>query len=215
MSAPDHDREPEDGIDRLLRESLRDDLPADVEARMAERLRAFRFSRHSTDGRPASPPPGLLDSLFSPLVRWTPARFALAAAATLFLASGLALQAAVAAGPVDEPLRRINLSVSLFRALRGVSSLRCTGMNDAALESPEALAESVYRRWVPVGARAGAAGDLVAAYRSAQTAADYELVLDGATLLPREVRRSEWPARRGAATCTWATPPASGGDEPR
>jgi hypothetical protein len=215
MSAPDHDQEPEDGLDRLLRETLRDDLPAAVEMRMVERLRAFRFSRHSAREQPGSRPPGLLDSLVSPLFRWTPARVALAATAALLLASGLGLQAAVAPGTADEPLRRINLSVSLFRALQGVSSLRCTGLADAALDSPGALAMHVRSRWVPVGVRADAAGVVVATYHSAQPAAAYELVLDGATLLPREVRRSDGPAMTGEATCAWTTPPARGGVEPR
>ena len=213
MNVPDHSREPEDGLDRLLRETLPDDLPADVEARLAGRLRAFLFSRRSARAPASERPSGLLDSLLSPLVRRTPARVALAIAATFLLASGLGLQAAVAPDAGNESLRRINLSISVFRALHGVSSLRCTGLNDAALGSPEALAESVYRRWVPVGARAGASGDLVATYRSAQMAADYELVLDAATLLPREVHRSEGRARTGGATCTWTT--ASGGDGPR
>lgn len=215
MSAPDYDHEPEDGLERLLREALPDDLPAAVEARMAERLRAFLFSRRSARVQGVGLVSGLLDDLVRPLVRWTPARLVLAVATTLLLASGLGLQAVAADGAAEGSLRRIQLSVSLFRALRGVSSLRCTGMTDPALASPETLAESVYRRWVPVGARPGVSGDLVATYRSAQTAADYELVLDGATLLPREVRRSEGPAHTTEAACTWTTPAASGGDEPR
>lgn len=215
MRTPDPAREPEAELDRLLREALRDDLPADVEARLAERLRAFLFSRSSTRAQPASRAPGLLDSLLSPLPRWTPARVALAVAAMLLLASGLGLQAAAAPGAGAEPVRRINLSVSVFRALQGESSLHCTGMSDTALHSPGTLAASVYRRWVPVQARTGPDGALVATYRSADPAADYELVLDATTLLPRQVRRSDGPARSGEATCTWTAAPASDRGEPR
>jgi hypothetical protein len=215
MSVSDHSREPEDDLDRLLRETLRDDLPADVEARLAGRLRAFLFSRRSARAPAGERPSGLLDSLLSPLVRRTPARVALAVAATLLLASGLGLQAAVAPDAVNEPLRRINLSVSVFRALQGVSSLRCAGMTDAALDSPDTLAASVYRRWVPVHTRAGAQGDVVASYRAADPAIGYELVLDGATLLPREVRRSGGREAPGGATCTWMPLPPSSGGEPR
>jgi hypothetical protein len=202
MSAPRDEREPHDDLDRLLRESLPDDLPADVEARMAGRMRAFLFSKRA-EARAGGRAPGLVDRLVSRFAGWAPARLALAVATALLLVSGLGLQAVAAAGAAGEPLRRIQLSVALFRALQGASSLRCTGMSDAALESPGALAESVYRRWVPVRASAQPSGDVVASYRSVRPVADYELVLDGATLLPREVRRRNGAASE--ATCTWTT----------
>jgi len=209
MSALERPTEPEPGIDRLLREALRDDLPADVEARLEARLRAFLWSRRSREeGR-------LLGSPLAAATRWAAARLALALAASLLLATGLALQVAAAPGASDEPLRRINLSVSVFRALQGVAAWRCTGLSDAALDSPRALAESVYRRWVPVGAAKGTKGTVVATYRSADPPADYELVLDAETLLPREVRRSDGRLIPGEATCVWSggIPRATG--EPR
>jgi hypothetical protein len=213
MSTPKPSQDLDSRTDRLLRETLPDDLPAEIEARLTGRLQAFVLSQRRS--RPDGHPLLLRASRLSALGRWPYARAALALAATLLLASGLGLQAAAAPGAADQPLRRINFSVTLFRSLRGASSLRCTGLSDSALGSPAALADAVYRRWVPVGTRTGPPGTLVATYRSTDPAAVYELVLEDATLLPLRVLRRAESAPTGQATCTWSAPAASDGGEPR
>jgi len=190
MSGPDRQEQLETQADRLLREALPDDLPAEVESRLAEGLRTFMRSK------PREQP------LWA-LVPRPYARAALAVAAALLLASGLGLQAAAAPRATDRPFQRINLSVSLSRALHGAPSLHCTGMDDSALASPKTLADAVYRRWVPVATRTGPDGALVASYRSAETAAVYELVIDAATRLPRRITKSGGSAATESATCTW------------
>ncbi len=206
MSRPERPLDPDSRADRLLRESLPDDLPADLEARLAERLQAFVLSKRQTRSH---------ESRLRVLVPRPYARGALAVAATLLLAWGLGLQAAAAPGAADQPVRRINLTVSLFRVLQGVSSLPCAGMRDRALDSPAALADAVYRRWVPEGTRTGPPRTLVATYRSTDPATVYELVLDDATLLPLQVRRRGGSAPAGQATCSWSVLGATDGGEPR
>jgi hypothetical protein len=214
MTAREREAKPDAETDRLLCETLRDDLPADVEARLAGRLRVFLLSHRSDGAEPGRSPLEVRGSVRQPAVHWVLARAALGVAATLLVASGLGLQASAA--PADaEPLWRINVSVSLFRALRGAPSVRCAGMCDAALDSPATLAESVYRRWVPVRVQTDPGGTLLATYRSTDPVAEYVLVLDAVTLLPREVIRHGGPAGAGKATCTWPATGARGKGEPR
>ena len=214
MSVPERRPQTDPALERLLREALPDDLPPEVEARLQTRLRAFLFvqraAREQAAARPTFGDPG-----FSARGRWTVSRIALVAAAALVSVSGLSLQAAVAPGVADDALRRIGVSVSVFRSLRNVSSLPCVGMTDASLASPGSLAEHVYRLWVPIGARQEPSGALVGAYHTADRAFVYELVLDGTTTLPREIVRRDARAGVARATCDWTRTTPQAGGEPR
>lgn len=48
------DRDSDRGLDDLLKRALADDLPADVEAGLRERVRSFRAGKAGADGRAAA-----------------------------------------------------------------------------------------------------------------------------------------------------------------
>ena len=204
---PNGTPDPKDEIEVLLRETLRDDLPAEVEARLERRVQKFMASRADFRRRSG---PGLLTSIL-----WAPSRRLVAAAASLLLACGFGLQARTGADGVAESLSDVSATVSLSRAIRAASSMTCKGL-DAELASPAALADRIYRRWVLVRSRAHADGTVVHEFRAQDERALYQLVSTDTSRPPSEIRkiplanatRNEGTRRGYVATCTWEVPPA-------
>jgi hypothetical protein len=97
--------EPDRGVDELLRQALRDDLPADAAAAMRERIDRFRAGK--MNGR-------------APAVAgaWLFRRAVWAALSILLLAAGILLQGVRASSPLADRISAIktaNLSLEQIR----------------------------------------------------------------------------------------------------
>lgn len=196
-----------DDVDELLRETFRDDLPAEAEARLERRIQRFLASRAEARRRPGL---GFVGAV------WAPGQRVLAVAASLLLACGLGLQASAGPDRIVEPLSDVSATMTLVRAIRGATAMRCTGLEDAGLASPAALADRIYRRWVPLRTRTRPDGAVVHEFRARDEPLRYQLVSDDVARPPREIRRRPLndaapgggTGRASVATCTWEAPPA-------
>ena len=98
-------RETDRGVDELLREALRDDLPADVAAGMRERIDGFRAGK--TDGRaPAA------------AGAWLFRRTVWAALSILLLVAGILLQGARASSPLADRISEIKTASLSLEQIR-------------------------------------------------------------------------------------------------
>jgi len=101
-------RETDRGVDELLREALRDDLPADVAAGMRERIDRFRAGKTRKSESPRTAGTGA----------WLFRRTVWAALSILLLAAGILLQGARASSPLADRISAIktaNLSLERTR----------------------------------------------------------------------------------------------------
>ena len=196
----------QDEIDALLRDTLRDDLPAEVEARLERRVQRFVASRAEARRRPG---PGWLAPA------WAPSQRMVAVAASLLLACGFGLQARSGPDGLVESLSDVSAAVTLARVVRGATSVTCTGFEDAALASPAALADRIYRRWVLMRWLARPDGTVMFEFLAEDERAVYELVSSDLSQPPREIRkrpvadaaRREDIRQGSRATCAWEVPP--------
>lgn len=189
--------EPRDEVDLLLQETLRDDLPAEVEARLERGIERFVATR-ATAARLGGA--GFLG------LAWARTPRAMAVTASLLLACGLGLQASTGPDGIVESLSGVSTAVALEREIRAATSMRCEGLDDSALASPGALADRLYRRWVLLRFASRPDGTVLYEFQAQDEPARYELVSDGPLRPPREIRKD---SRAGyVATCTWEARPA-------
>jgi len=98
-------RETDRGVDDLLRDALRDDLPADVAAGMRERIDGFRAGK--TDSRaPAA------------AGAWIFRRTVWAALSILLLVAGILLQGARASSPLADRISEIKTASLSLEQIR-------------------------------------------------------------------------------------------------
>lgn len=98
-------RETDRGVDELLREALRDDLPADVAAAMRERIDGFRAG--NSNGRA----PAVAGAWLFPRAVW-------AALSILMLAAGILLQGARASSPLADRISEIKTASLSLEQIR-------------------------------------------------------------------------------------------------
>lgn len=171
--------------DALLRETLSDDLPPDVEARLEQRLEGFLASR--VRGRRLTPLGHLWQALTAmPELR---RRGVIAVSAAVLMACGLAWHATAGPPALAESLTRVQLTVAIADALRAASSMHCTGEAAERFHSPADLAARLYGAWVQTGA-ARRDGAILVNFAGADDGATYELSVDPVTMRPYELRRT-------------------------
>jgi hypothetical protein len=210
------DRSLSPDVDDLVRGTMRDDLPAEVEARLDRSLDRFVAARAGTHPGFAVSPLAYLRDAAARIGASAPGRVLLPVASSLLFACGLALLAAGHRNAFAESFSRMNLSISLSETLRRVSVMSCTGMAGGALASPDDLADAVYRQWVLVGTEPEPGDGTRVVFHSRAEAARWELLVDGGTLLPHEIRRIERPgAAPDVATCAWEEPREGAAGIPR
>lgn len=188
---------PQDEVDLLLQETLPDDLPAELEARLERRIQRFVASRAEAGRRRGA---GFLE------LPWASTQRGLAIAASLLLACGFGLQASTGPDGIVESLSDVSMTVALAREIRAATSMLCAGLDDAALASPSALADRLYRRWVLLSSAPQPDGTVVYEFRAQDEPARYRFVSDGPLRPPREIRKDSLAGY--VATCAWEAPPA-------
>jgi len=200
------DRSPDErpGIEGLLRATLADDLPAQVEDRLNAQVGRFLASRRA----------GGAGSLAARIASWQSGLVARAAAAAALLACGIGLHVAGSSSLLAAPVGRMQDSVAVWRAIRSASSMACGGAALSDLGSPADFADRVYRRWVLVDSEVEEADARWLTFRSPEDGAQYTLVVDRQSMLPRRVVKASLSGAappRGSiaaydATCTWGSP---------
>lgn len=201
MTMPERTPRPPDDVDALLRATLADDLPPDVEARLQNRVERFVEERR---GGPAA-------------ARWVAPPFSFdvrllrVAASVVLIVCGIVLHAAGRPGALAGSVERVNDSVTLWEAVRRASSVACAGEAREDLGSPADLANRLFDRWALEDScfdRSERA--TVLTFRATAERARYRLVLDPGSGLPRRVvktRLDAAPAGPAAAAydsvCTW------------
>jgi len=201
----EHRSDPRGDIDRLLRDTLRDDLPPEVQARLERRVQRFVESRNGRRRRPNA-------------LRFVqaPSQSMVALAAGLLLACGLGLQARSGPDGLAESLSDVSALATLVRAVRGATFMSCVGFEDAALASPAALADHLYRRWVLQRSRSNPDGAVDYEFLARDELAVYDVISRDLSP-PREIRKrplataAQSPeARPGeVALCRWEAPPTA------
>jgi hypothetical protein len=207
MKTPDLP-EPLAEVDALLRETLRDDLPEDVEARLERRLEVFLVSRH----RPAHSR-SVFGFLWDRLTTVPEGgrRALVGVPAAALLACGIVWHGAAGPPALAESLAQAHLTVSIADAVRGASSMSCTGDLMERFRSPADFANHLYLSWVLLESTRRQDGALHVRFVDPGEAATYELVVRPETMRPSEIRRITrsgsgvpWPA--APADCTWVVP---------
>jgi hypothetical protein len=172
-----------------------------VEDRLNEHVGRFLASRRRTASSP----------LTAFVASWQAGLGLRAAAAVALLVSGIAVHMASGSRAFAASVGRMQESVALWKAIERSSSMACAGSAGEDLRSPAEFADRLYRRWLFVGAGSGAADVLELTFRSPSEGAQYELVVDRQSMLPRRVVKtslrgvaSSGSAAAGYdATCSW------------
>lgn len=99
-------RETDRGVDELLRDALRDDLPADVAAGMRERIDGFRAGRTEDRDHPGT------------AGAWLFRRTVWAALSILLLVAGILLQGARASSPLADRISEIKTASLSLEQIR-------------------------------------------------------------------------------------------------
>ena len=187
-------------VDTLLRVTLPDDLPPDLEARLENRVERFLADRRRGTARTS---------------RLLSLRVLTVAASAVLVVCGVALDAVGRPGVVAASMLRVNEAVTLWDTVRRAASMKCTGVAGDDFRSPADLADRVYRDWVLVdSAVVPAEAATVLTLQSPGERAQYELVVDPGTKLPRRIvktwlsgaRPPHRPAKGYDASCTWEMP---------
>jgi len=105
----EQDRDKDKGLDDLLKRALADDLPAEVEAGMRERIRSFRAGKAKDDGRAAAWA-AARDRLFR--------RSAWAVLSILMLIAGFLLQGLGSRNPLAERIALVKAEFSTIETTR-------------------------------------------------------------------------------------------------
>jgi len=201
-------------VDMLLRTTLPDDLPPDVEARLDKQVEQFLLDRRSKAGRHL-PAVRRLVSASAWAEAWRTVRVLRVAASAALVVCGIAFHTAGGSGVFAASMLRMNESVTLWETVRRASSMRCTGAAQNDFASPADLADRVYRHWVLVdSAFAPSEAATMLTFRSPGEHAQYELVVDPSSKLPRRIVKtwlpgatpSHHPVEGYDATCTWEMP---------
>ncbi len=213
-------------IDGLLRTTLPDDLPPDVEARLNDQVERFLADRRHSIRGPVAAAADWLASVPALVGDGIGARSLRAAASAALVLCGIALHAAGRPGAFAASVDRMKEPVAVWRAIDRATVMRCGGAAAADLGSPAEFAERVYRKWVlaasPIDMSRTTA---VLTFRSPGDGARYTLVVDRKSMLPGRIVKTLPPGSRtidGAAAydagCRWETansePGSSAGRDP-
>jgi hypothetical protein len=206
-------------VDALLRTTLPDDLPPDVEARLNDQVERFLAERRRSIRDPIADVTDWLASALALVGDGLAARTLRVAASAALVLCGIALHAAGRPGAFAASVDRVKEPVAVWRAIDRATVMRCGGAAAADLGSPAELAERVYRRWVLVASTIDATGTTaVLTFGSPGDGAQYTLVADRRSMLPRRIVKTLPPGSkvtdRGgayAAGCTWETPGSESG----
>ena len=188
-------------VDALLRATLADDLPTAVEGRLNRQVDRFLASRRPRGRGPVA----------AWLGPWRAGLSLRVAASAALLVSGVALHLALGPRAFAAPVGRVQESVALWQAIKSARSMECGDSARDDLGSPAEFADRVHRRWVLLASRRDAAGALELTFRSPSDQAQYELVVDRESMLPRRIVKTPLhgfvPAGRATAgysvVCTW------------
>jgi hypothetical protein len=216
MTDRPHDLPPD--IDALLQTTLPDDLPSEVEARLNDQLERFLVDRRRGVRGPLAEVTDGLVSALAWVAAWPAGPSLRMAASAVLVVCGFVLHATGGAGVFAAPVARVNESVALWEAIGRAASMRCTDAARDDLRSPAEFAERVLRRWVLVASTIDATGTArVLTFKSPDDGAQYDLVVDRRSMLPRRVVKTlhDGTTSTGGvaagydAGCSWDTP-ASG-----
>jgi len=201
-------------VDTLLRTTLPDDLPPDIEARLDKQVEQFLLDRRSKAGRYLAEVRRFV-SASAWADAWRTVRVFRVAASAALVVCGMALQTVGRPGAFAASMLRVNESVTLWETVRRASSMRCTGAAQSDFASPADLADRVYRRWVLVdSAFAPSEAATMLTFQSPGEHAQYELVVDPSSKLPRRIVKTWLPGATAShhlaeaydAACTWEMP---------
>jgi hypothetical protein len=201
-------------IDILLRTTLRDDLPSDVEALLNDRVETFLANRPRMTRSPLTGVADWLAAVPAWIAAWPVGRALRAATAATLVACGIVLHAAGGPSVFAASVARVRESAAVWKAISRAASMRCTGAARDDLGSPARFADRVYQHWVLVASGVDATGSvLVLTYRSPGDGAQYELVVDPKSMLPRRVVKTvlggitppDVVAAGYDAGCSWET----------
>ncbi len=139
-------------VDELLKETLKDDLPAEAEPRMKMRFAEFREKADEPGHRTATRPAKSWRKLFLPeyspaAVRWIFNRQALALLSVFMLAVGGFLQATGQRSVLAESLTSLRTSVSVAANTRQSGSMECR----AHVAVEEGVPSDYVLRWIQPG----------------------------------------------------------------
>lgn len=207
-------------VDTLLRTTLLDDLPPEVETRLRNRIERFLVDRRSgaRNGLAAVP---WFASASAWADAWRTVRVLRVAASAALVVCGIALHTVGRPGMFAASMLRMNESVTLWETVRRASSMKCAGVAQDEFASPADLANKVYRHWVLVdSAFAPTEAATVLTFESPGERAQYKLVVDPSSKLPRRIVKTwlsgatprDHLAKGYDASCTWEMPAAD--DEP-
>lgn len=198
-----NDRSPDrhSDVDALLRATLADDLPTAVEGRLNRQVDRFLASRRRR-GR------GLVAAWFGP---WRAGLSLRAAASAALVVCGIALHLALGPRAFAASVGRVQESVALWQAIKSARSMECGDSARDDLGSPAEFADRVHHRWVLHASERDAMGALELVFRSPSDQAQYELVVDRKSMLPRRIVKTPLhgfaPSGRTTvgynAVCTW------------
>jgi hypothetical protein len=217
MTARDRSPAPPRDADDLVREALRDDLPAEVEARLESAVEGFAAERAGARGGFRASPFAYLRDAAARFGASAPGRVLLPVASSLLLVAGVVLTAAGQRNAFAESFSRMNLAVSLSEEIRRAPSMACAGWIGEEFASRNELADGIYRRFTLLGVESEPGDGTRVMFGARGETVRLEFVVEAGTLLPREIRRIERPgAAPDVAMCAWEAPrQGAGGLPPR
>ena len=130
---------PDSEMDALLVQTLKDDLPADAEARMKRQFLGFRNSLESAEQKPAAKAWFWMYGQF-----WKEAA-AFASAAMIFI--GIMLQPGISQTALAHSIERLKILASIADSLSRVSSMDCAVLAEHA----EGKQNAYHIRWHAIG----------------------------------------------------------------
>lgn len=136
-------------VDGLLKDALRDDLPAEAERRMQRRLAEFKGMIERPVRYPATSPARFWQRLFMPkdrpaAVRWIFNKQALAFLSIFMLAVGGFLQATGHRSSLAESLTSLRTSISVADSMRQSGSMECR----VQMAAKEGVPSDYVIRWI-------------------------------------------------------------------
>ncbi len=206
MTTPGHGTRRHRDVDDLVRGAFHDDLPPQVEALLDRSIERFLAKGTLARRRPGASSFAFVREAAERIGASGLGRALVPVASTLLFAAGIVSLVAGHRNAFAWSFSRINLSISFSEAVRGASSMSCAPMAGAPLASPDDLADAIYRGWTLVRVEPTHGNGTRAVFRSRSDEVMYELVVEGGTWLPREIRRIQRPDEAPEiARCEWGT----------
>ncbi len=174
-------------VDTLLRTTLADDLPPEVEDRLNEQVERFLAVRRRRVRRPLS---GMFDRFVgaraSAMLYRAGLGLRLAGCAALVVC-GIALHGPGASHVFAASVVRVRESAALWRAIERAPSMQCSDAARDDLGSSAEFADRIYRRWVLVRVGRDVTGALHLTFTSPSDSAQYDVHVDRESMLPNRV----------------------------